>query len=107
MDILRGEVYYAELPEGRGSEQSGIRPVVIISNNKGNKFSPTVVVACITTANKVKIPTHVYIDLKHPSTIMTEQVLTLSKFRLKEKICTLSEEKIKELNRAIAISFGI
>ena len=88
---LRGDIFYADLGEGIGSEQSGYRPVVIIQNNIGNKYSPTVIALAITTKSKNRIPTHIPIKagscgLEKDSIILVEQVRTLDKVRLKEKI---------------------
>ena len=107
--IRRGDVYLADLSPVQGSEQGGVRPVVIIQN----KYSPTVIVAAITgRINKAKIPTHVEIEKKKyrldkDSVILLEQIRTLDKKRLKEKLTYLSEDKMKEVDDALDISLGL
>ena len=109
--ILRGDIYYADLHPAVGSEQSGIRPVLIIQNNIGNRFSPTVIVAPITSRRKKKhLPTHVSVG-KAPgmiphSIILTEQIRTLDKSRLLEYIGTVQPEVMQKVDRAINISVG-
>ena len=111
-EIKRGEIYYADLSPVVGSEQGGIRPVLIIQNNVGNKYSPTVIVSAITSQiNKAKIPTHIELDatvysLPKDSVILLEQIRTIDKRRLQEKITTLDDNKMKQVNRAILISLG-
>lgn len=111
--MKRGDVYLADLSPVRGSEQGGVRPVVIIQNDTGNKYSPTVIVAAITgRINKAKIPTHVEIEKKKykldkDSVILLEQIRTVDKNRLKEKLTFLSDEKMKEVNNALGISLGL
>ncbi len=110
--IKRGEVYFADLSPVVGSEQGGVRPVLIIQNDVGNKFSPTVIVSAITSQmTKAKLPTHIELscqDYKLPknSVVLLEQIRTLDKRRLKEKITEIDERKMKEINRAILISLG-
>lgn len=110
---LRGELYYADLGKGVGSEQNGYRPVVIIQNDVGNKYSPTTIVAAISTQikTKAKLPTHCNLqqgnDLVQPSIIMLEQIRTLDKTRLVQYIGKLSEKEIQNLNHALAISIGL
>jgi mRNA interferase MazF len=112
MEIRRGEIYYADLSPVVGSEQGGIRPVLVVQNDVGNKYSPTVIVAAITSQiNKAKIPTHVELDaithnLPKDSVILLEQIRTIDKRRIKEKITTLTEQKMKQVNRALIISLG-
>lgn len=112
MEIKRGEVYYADLSPVVGSEQGGVRPVLVIQNDVGNKFSPTVIVAAITSQiNKAKIPTHIELsseeyNLPKDSVILLEQIRTIDKRRLKERITNLQPNKMKEVNRAILISVG-
>ena len=108
---LRGDMYYADLGRGIGSEQEGYRPVVIIQNNVGNKHSPTVIIASITskTGVKAKLPTHYYIDdaengLKLPSIVLLEQLRTVDKRRLGNFIGHLSEKHICGINHALAVS---
>ena len=110
---LRGDMYYADLGRGIGSEQEGYRPVVIIQNNVGNKHSPTVIIASITskTGVKAKLPTHYYIDaedgLKLPSIVLLEQLRTVDKRRLGNFIGHLSEKHICGINHALAVSTGL
>jgi mRNA interferase MazF len=111
-DIRRGDIYYADLDPVVGSEQGGIRPVVIIQNDTGNRFSPTVIVSAITTSKtKHHIPTHIYIPrntagLPADSTILTEQVKTLDKKRLIRFVGSLNRDMMEQVNKALAISFG-
>ena len=106
--MKRGDVYYADLPPVVGSEQSGCRPVLIIQNDIGNKFSPTVIVAVITSQLKSKqLPTHVEVSLEKPSIVLLEQIKTLDKRRLKSYLCTLSEDKMREIDRALQVSLEI
>ncbi len=108
----RGEIYYADLSPVVGSEQGGIRPVLIIQNNVGNKYSPTVIVSAITSQlTKAKLPTHIELSsqkymLPKDSVVLLEQIRTLDKRRLKEKISSVDESKMREINRAILISLG-
>lgn len=110
---FRGDVYYAELGTGIGSEQNGCRPVVIIQNDVGNKHSPTTIVAAISTQIKTKayLPTHYHLKpgscLLQPSVIMLEQVRTIDKHRLVKYIGKLSDDELQELNHALAISVGL
>ena len=114
MSVRRGEIYYADLSPVVGSEQGGIRPVVIIQNDLGNKYSPTVIAAAITSqTNKTKLPTHIEIQgntkgLKNDSVILTEQIRTIDKSRLKEKIGHIDDIKImNKINNALGVSFGL
>ena len=113
MNIRRGDIYYADLSPVVGSEQGGVRPVLIIQNDVGNKYSPTVIVAAITSQiNKAKLPTHIEIPgeeygLTKDSVILLEQIRTIDKKRLKEKMGHLKDETMEEVNRAINISFGL
>ena len=110
---LRGDMYYADLGQGVGSEQAGYRPVVIMQNNKGNKHSPTVIVAAISSKAgvKPKLPTHYFINaecgLKLPSIVLMEQIRTLDKQRLAKYIGRLSSKHIQGLNHALAVSVGL
>ena len=110
---LRGDMYYADLGRGVGSEQEGYRPVVIIQNNTGNKHSPTVIVAAISgkAAIKPKLPTHYFINaecgLELPSIILMEQIRTLDKRRLAKYIGRLTKEHIQGMNHALAVSIGL
>ncbi|MGI6189402.1 MAG: type II toxin-antitoxin system PemK/MazF family toxin [Clostridiales bacterium] len=111
--IRRGEIFYADLSPVIGSEQGGVRPVLIVQNDIGNKYSPTVIVAAITSQiNKAKLPTHIEISaveygLPKDSVILLEQIRTIDKKRLKEKIGYLSSEIMEKVNEALQISFGL
>ncbi len=113
MQIKRGDIYYADLSPVIGSEQGGIRPVVVVQNDVGNKYSPTVIAAAITSKiNKAKLPTHIEIDaenfgLPRDSVILTEQIRTIDKKRLREKIGKLDGEYMNKVNDALVISFGL
>lgn len=113
MSVKRGDIYYADLSPVVGSEQGGLRPVLIIQNDVGNKYSPTVIAAAITSRmSKTRLPTHidVYADrvgLQKDSVILLEQIRTLDKRRLKEKMGHLDGEMMDHVNTAIAISFGL
>lgn len=113
MVVKRGDIFYADLSPVVGSEQGGIRPVLVIQNDIGNKYSPTVICAAITSQiNKAKLPTHVEIvatdyELVKNSVILIEQVRTIDKKRLKEKICHLDKNLMKEVDKSIKISFGL
>ncbi len=107
--IRRGEIYYADLSPVVGSEQGGVRPVVIIQNDKGNQYSPTTIIAPITSRTKTKIPTHVFINnscLKNQSIILLEQIRIIDKSRLIEYIGKLTQDEISKINTAIAISLN-
>ena len=111
-NVKRGEIYMADLSPVVGSEQGGVRPVLIIQNNVGNRYSPTVIVSAITSKlGKAKLPTHIDLPsekyhLPKDSVALLEQIRTLDKRRIKEKITCLEESKMKEINRAILISLG-
>lgn len=113
MSVKRGDIYYADLSPVVGSEQGGMRPVLIIQNDVGNRYSPTVIAAAITSRmGKTRLPTHidVYADkvgLSKDSVILLEQVRTLDKRRLGEKMGHLDEEMMTAVNNAIAVSFGL
>ena len=114
MTIKRGDMFYADLSPVVGSEQGGIRPVVIIQNDLGNKYSPTVIAAAITSqTNKNRLPTHIEIEaetegLKSNSVILTEQIRTIDKSRLKEKIGHINDENVmNKINSALGVSFGL
>lgn len=109
MVIKRGDIFYADLRPVVGSEQGGIRPVLIIQNDVGNKHSPTVICAAITSKMKAKLPTHVEIeadkyDIVKDSVILLEQLRTIDKRRLKDKVCHLDKEAIDKVNKALLIS---
>jgi len=114
MTIKRGDMFYADLSPVVGSEQGGIRPVVIIQNDLGNKYSPTVIAAAITSqTNKNRLPTHIEIGakaegLKSNSVILTEQIRTIDKSRLKEKIGHIDDAVVmNRINNALGVSFGL
>ena len=114
MTIKRGDMFYADLSPVVGSEQGGIRPVLIIQNDLGNKYSPTVIAAAITSqTNKAKLPTHIELGentsgLKSNSVVLTEQIRTIDKSRLKEKIGHIDDSQIMhQLNNALGVSFGL
>ena len=114
MQIKRGDIFYADLSPVVGSEQGGIRPVLIIQNDTGNKYSPTVIAAAITSqTGKNKLPTHIEIGseengLKADSVVLTEQIRTIDKSRLKEKIGHITDSEVmSQVNNAIGISFGL
>ena len=113
MSVKRGDIYYADLSPVVGSEQGGLRPVLIIQNDVGNKYSPTVIAAAITSRlGKTRLPTHIdiYADkvgLAKDSVVLLEQVRTLDKRRLKEKMGHLDDRLMNEVNNAIAVSFGL
>jgi len=111
--IKRGDMYYADLSPVVGSEQGGVRPVLIVQNDIGNKYSPTVIAAAITSQiNKAKLPTHIEISaqeygLQKDSVILLEQIRTIDKKRLREKIGHLDDELMEKVNEAIGVSFGL
>ena len=110
--IKRGEMYYADLSPVIGSEQGGIRPVLVVQNDVGNKFSPTVIVAAITSQmTKAKLPTHIEVGMEYGlnknSVILLEQIRTLDKTRLQEKIGELPEGMMNAVNTAISVSLQI
>ena len=113
MIVQRGEVYFADLSPVVGSEQGGVRPVLVIQNDIGNRFSPTVIVAAITAQiQKAKLPTHVEIKadkhgLERDSVILLEQIRTLDKQRLTDKITKLDSDTMKKINHALEISLGL
>jgi mRNA interferase MazF len=111
MSISKGDIFYATL-DGIGSEQNGIRPVVIIQNNIGNKFSPTTIVASVTKHNKkLNMPTHVVLNddcgLPERSIIMLEQIRTIDKTRLRDKIGSCDDKTLNKIDDAIRISFAL
>ena len=113
MQVKRGDRFYADLSPVIGSEQGGIRPVLIIQNDIGNKYSPTVICAAITSQiNKAKLPTHIEIKAKQytlvkDSVILLEQIRTIDKKRLREKICQLDGRLMKKVDQGIVISLGL
>ena len=113
MNIKRGDIYYADLSPVVGSEQGGLRPVLIVQNDVGNRYSPTVIAAAITSKiGKTKLPTHIDVTgdgagLAKDSIILLEQIRTLDKKRLKEKLGHLDDETMTCVNSAIEVSFGL
>ena len=112
IDIERGQVWYVNLENGVGSEQSGRRPCLIIQNNIGNRFSPTVVVAVLTTKlDKHKLPTHVILSeqskMPKKSIVLLEQIKTIDKRRVKQYITSLTREDLLKVDKALLISLGI
>ena len=113
MIVHRGEIYYADLSPGVGSEQGGVRPVLIVQNDVGNKFSPTVIAAAITSQkDKANLPTHIAVDaqdsgLMKDSIILLEQVRTLDKHRLREKMGRLDRDSMNRVDQALSVSFGL
>ena len=111
--IKRGDIYYADLSPVVGSEQGGLRPVLIIQNDVGNRYSPTVIAAAITSrTGKTKLPTHIDVyaeraGLARDSIVLLEQLRTLDKRRLKEKLGHLDEQMMQEIDNAIAVSLGL
>ena len=109
--IRRGDVYYADLSPVVGSEQGGVRPVVVVQNDKGNRYSKTIIVAPISKKmSKPPIPTHVRFSddsLSYVSMILCEQLRTIDKKRLGQWICTLDEKTLEKINRAIRVSLSI
>jgi mRNA interferase MazF len=113
MNIKRGDIFYADLSPVVGSEQGGLRPVLIVQNDVGNKYSPTVIAAAITSRmGKTKLPTHIDIPglevgLAKDSVILLEQVRTIDKKRLREKMGHLDDGTMTSVNNAIEVSFGL
>lgn len=113
MIVRRGDIFYADLRPVIGSEQGGIRPVLIIQNDMGNRHSPTVICAAITSKmNKAKLPTHVELDstrydMVKDSVILLEQLRTIDKKRLKDKVCHLDDEILEKVDRALLVSLEL
>lgn len=113
MIVHRGDIYYADLSPVVGSEQGGVRPVLIVQNDVGNKFSPTVIAAAITSQHdKANLPTHIEVNAENTgllkdSVVLLEQVRTLDKHRLKEKMGRLDTGSMNRVNQALSISFGL
>lgn len=112
MIIKRGDIFFADLSPVVGSEQGGLRPVLVIQNDVGNKYSPTIIVAAITSQVKTKLPTHVEIGmlgngLTKNSVILMEQLRTIDKTRLKEKIGHIDEPEIAKVRNALSVSLGM
>lgn len=113
MVVKRGDIFYADLRPVIGSEQGGVRPVLIVQNDLGNRYSPTVICAAITSRmNKANLPTHVALEAEKygivkDSVILLEQVRTIDKSRLKERICHLEEDVLNTINEALRVSFSL
>ena len=113
MTVKRGDIYYADLSPVVGSEQGGIRPVLIVQNDVGNKFSPTVIAAAITSQkDKTKLPTHIQVNadgcgLQKDSIVLLEQVRTIDKRRLREHMGCLDIMDMNRVNQALSVSFGL
>ena len=113
MTVQRGDIYYADLRPVVGSEQGGVRPVLIIQNDVGNRHSPTVICAAITSQmNKAKLPTHVELhsdqyDLAKDSVVLLEQLRTIDKKRLKDKVCHLDNQILVKIDKALEISLEL
>ena len=113
VNVHRGDIYYADLSPVVGSEQGGIRPVLIVQNDIGNKYSPTVICAAITSQmNKAKLPTHIALSsavyaLPKDSVVLLEQIRTIDKQRLREKLCCLDDAMMRRVDRSLLISLGL
>lgn len=113
MNIKRGDIFYADLSPVVGSEQGGVRPVLIVQNDVGNKFSPTVIAAAITSQHtKASLPTHIQINAKgsglsKDSVVLLEQIRTIDKKRLKEKTGVVNNNEMSQVNHALSVSFGL
>lgn len=111
MIIKRGDVFFADLDPVVGSEQGGIRPVLVVQNNIGNRHSPTLVVLPLSTAKKNYLPTHIHIcgskSLPKDSIVLAEQIRTIDRYRLREYVGSLDKEIMDEINRAMKISIGV
>lgn len=113
MTVKRGEIYYADLSPVVGSEQGGVRPVLIVQNDVGNKYSPTVIAAAITSQKyKTALPTHISVTgsgcgLAKDSVVLLEQVRTIDKTRLKEHMGSLDNNDMSKINKALTVSFGL
>lgn len=113
MIVKRGDIFYADLSPVVGSEQGGVRPVLVIQNNIGNKYSPTIIVAAITSQiNKAKLPTHIEVNAKEyglpkDSVLLMEQIRTIDKKRLREKIGRINKPMMKEIDESLKISLGL
>lgn len=113
MTVKRGDIYYADLSPVVGSEQGGIRPVLIVQNDIGNRFSPTVIAAAITSQrDKTDLPTHIKVDangcgLSKDSIVLLEQVRTIDKQRLKERMGCLDMTAMNRIDKALSVSFGL
>lgn len=113
MNVRRGDIYYADLSPVVGSEQGGVRPVLIVQNDVGNRFSPTVIAAAITSQRaKANLPTHIMLQaestgLTRDSIVLLEQIRTIDKHRLKERMGRLDSAAMSQVDQALSISFGL
>ena len=113
MNIKRGEIYYADLSPVVGSEQGGMRPVLIVQNDIGNRYSPTVIAAAITSQrDKSRLPTHIELEsgscgLARDSIVLLEQIRTIDKRRLRERMGQIGDEAMADINQALSVSFGL
>ena len=113
MNVRRGDIYYADLSPVVGSEQGGVRPVLIVQNDVGNRFSPTVIAAAITSQkDKARLPTHIQLrspgsGLAKDSIVLLEQIRTIDKRRLKEHMGRLDDQSMSRVNQALQVSFGL
>ena len=113
MIVKRGDVFYADLSPVIGSEQGGVRPVLVVQNDVGNKYSPTIIISAITSQiNKAKLPTHIEISatefgLNKDSVVLLEQIRTVDKRRLREKVGHFDDELMEKVNEGLLISFGL
>ena len=111
--VKKGDLYFADLSPVVGSEQGGVRPVLVVQNDVGNKYSPTIIVAAVTSqTGKAKLPTHVQLNanqggLSKDSVVLLEQLRTIDKQRLKERIGALNENQIPDVEKALSVSLGI
>ncbi len=111
--IKRGDIVYIDLGKGAGSEQSGMRPALVIQNNVGNTYSPTTIIACITSQNKAKLPTHIILhnndipELKLDSLLMLEQIRTIDETRIQSFVCKLTKDYMEKVDTALRISVGL
>ena len=111
--VNKGDIYFADLSPVVGSEQGGVRPVLVVQNNVGNKYSPTIIVAAVTSQkNKANLPTHVEIaadgnGLSKNSVVLLEQLRTIDKKRLKERIGTINQDRLPDVDEALGVSLGI
>ena len=110
--VKRGDIFYADLSPVVGSEQGGVRPVIVIQNNVGNKYSPTIIIAAITSQiNKARLPTHIEISAPHfglpkDSVVLLEQIRTIDKKRLREKIGRFNDDMMEKIDEGLRISLG-
>ena len=113
MNVKRGELYYADLSPVVGSEQGGVRPVLVVQNDTGNRYSPTIIAAAVTSRiHKARLPTHIELSASHyglsrDSVVLLEQIRTLDKSRLRERMGKLDAPTMDRVNGAIAVSFGL